>query len=110
MHKIKTILTIAVFGATSLLHGLETEVNTPPSQVAELEYPPSTEADTPAETYPVEATTSEQDTPKNVGKASEDGMASANNAAWVKFGIAAAAVTVAVIALVLVSNGKGKKS
>ncbi|MFS8563233.1 MAG: hypothetical protein LVR00_02410 [Rhabdochlamydiaceae bacterium] len=110
MHKIKTLLTIAVFGATSLLHGVEPSPDLSNPKIADLEYPPSTEADTPEETYPIEATDSTQDTPKNVGAASEDGLASANNRAWVKFAIAAAAVTVAVVALILVSSNKGKKS
>ena len=102
--KITTLLTLAFFGTTSLLKA-DAGLWTPQQEVAELEYYPSTEDET--ATTPEEV--SQQDTPKDVGKASEEGMASATRDNWIKFGIAAAAVTVAVVALVLVSDGKGKK-
>jgi hypothetical protein len=106
MQKITTLLIIAIFGTTSLLHSVEPIGNPLSSDVAELEYPPSTEDET--DTTPPEA--APQDIPKDVAKASEDGMGSASRDAWIKFGVAAAAVTVAVVALVLVSKNKGKKS
>ncbi len=99
MKKITTLLTVIIFGSTSLLRGLDTDPNTPTE---------GNITDTPPEQVYVD--TPPDDTPKEVGKASDDALSSATRDTWIKFGIAAVAVAVAVVALVLVSNGKGKKS
>lgn len=108
MKKITSLLTILIFSTTSLLHAIDTDpnvpkegntTNTPPQELYEGTSPPEdTKVLTPDQT------------PKEVGKASEEGLSSATRDTWIKFGVAAVAVAVAVTALILVSNHKGKKS
>lgn len=100
-----TVLMIAIFGTSPLLYGVETNFNQPPQEVVE-EKPPANTEQVPQDPQPEQAygNTSPTDTPKEVGKASEEGMASATRDTWIKFGVAAAAVAVAVVALVLVSK------